>query len=195
MSEQNEAAAAAGVEVAGQKKEPSSEIPKFFDFTDVMERISEGKDLPAESAKRVMAALMSTRYVPLLANLVEHYSARATYDNPGAKLHEVKSRLVRTKRLSAAIEVAAEVEGFEGDVSSWKFHAHQKRRRRQLLVEALLEAGLPPTSYSRLLKRYVAGVISLPLREVIRRFKKSREKAEAAASETASDSEGEAGQE
>ena len=137
MSEQHEAQAAEN-EVAGQKKE-APEIPKFFDFTDVMERISEGKDLPAESAKRVMAALMSTRYVPLLANLVEHYSARATYDNPGAKLHEVKSRLVRTKRLSAAMEVAAEVEGFEGDVSSWKFHAHQKQRRRQLLVEALLE--------------------------------------------------------
>lgn len=183
MSDSSSVASEGGQPAAPET--PAAEFPEFFDFTAVMDLIAEDKDVPARDVKRLMAALTSTRFVPVLANLVEHFSARYMDEHPEAKLHEVKSRLVRTKRLAAAREVFAEVQGYEEeDLMSWKFHAHQKSRRRQLLKDALAAENLPSSSSSRLLKRYVAGVIQLPLREVVRRYRRAREKAENPASHT-----------
>ena len=146
-------------------------VPEFFEFHDVFDCIKEGKDVPFERVKSLIAAYASTRYMAVLSNMVEFSSQKHIESNPSHKLHRVKAMMTKRRRIVAAKEVAPEVEGFEGDVMSWQFHAHQKVRRRQLLADALEQAGVRFLMGDRLLDSYIAGVTPLPLREVVRRYK------------------------
>ena len=76
----------------------------------------------------------------------------------------------RQMRKVATDEILKEIEGYKGPLTTREFATFQNKRRRDLLRDALTEKNVELRKTSTLASRYIAGIIGLTLREVVRRY-------------------------
>jgi len=143
----------------------------FFDFRGLFVAINDEKIQPTKSDVTRMLSLMHyTRYSAVLAALVEHRTEVVKTNEPDRTWSDVKSQSTRQMRKVATEEILKEIEGYNGPLTTREFATFQNKRRRDLLKDALTERNVELRKSSTLASRYIAGIIGLSLREVIRRY-------------------------
>jgi hypothetical protein len=143
----------------------------FFDFRELFNTVNDEKSMPNKNDVTRMLSLMHyTRYSAVLAALVEHRTEVLKSNEPDRSWSDVKALSTRQMRKVATEEILKEIEGYKGPLTTRDFATFQNKRRRDLLRDALTEKGVELKKSSTLASRYIAGIIGLSLKEVVRRY-------------------------
>lgn len=143
----------------------------FFDFRELFNTVNDEKSQPNRNDVMRMLSLMHyTRYSAVLSALVEHRTEVLKSNEPERSWSDVKALSTRQMRKVATEEIFKEIEGYKGPLTTREFATFQNKRRRDLLRDALAEKSIELKKSSTLASRYIAGIVGLSLKEVVRRY-------------------------
>jgi hypothetical protein len=143
----------------------------FFDFRELFITVNNDKTDPQKNdVVRMLSLMHYTRYSAVLAALVEHRTEVLKSNEPEKSWSDVKALSTRQMRKVATEEIQKEIAGYSGSLTTRDFAIFQNKRRRDLLRDALAEKNIELKKSSTLASRYIAGIIGLSLKEVVRRY-------------------------